>query len=49
MNSDYFFLESRISVLEKHTEELLQWFNEIAHEINQLREGAEERCPKVCV
>ena len=49
MNENYYFLASRISMLEKNIEQLLEWFNEIAPEINQLRQGAEERCPKVCV
>jgi prefoldin subunit 5 len=49
MTQDYYFLANRISNLEKHIEQLLEWFNEIAPEINQLRQGAEDRCPKVCV
>lgn len=48
MTPDYYFLENRISVLEKHIEELVQWFNKIAPEINELVQQ-EDRCPKVCV
>ena len=49
MTDDYYFLANRVNILEKHIEQLLERFNEIAPEINQLRQGAEDRCPKVCV
>ena len=49
MIPDYYLLESRISLMEKHIEELIQWFNKIAPEINELVQQQEDRCPKVCI